>query len=180
MKYKNSKGKENFMTSDPQHNLIACVGCGAMVADIDGATHRYLGASAGCWALYGEVLACEYQDMRYMKVHNLTVDAYTLQHIGTPSPQTIQSAAVHLMSLYVQIEHDADQMMAIQMRQRGAAHKGSYHWLTPPDFLGEITIADIYLATTPDDHEGAVRAWAQSVWQAWSVHHAIVKAGAGV
>jgi hypothetical protein len=44
MKYKNSKGKENFMTSDPQHNLIACVGCGAMVADIDGATHRYLGA----------------------------------------------------------------------------------------------------------------------------------------
>ena len=35
---------------------IACSGCGAAVAEGDGPTHDYLGASAGCFALFGEYL----------------------------------------------------------------------------------------------------------------------------
>ena len=33
--------------------ILACPGCGALVPDIDGPTHAYLGASAGCWAAWG-------------------------------------------------------------------------------------------------------------------------------
>ena len=65
---------------------IACTGCGALVPDTPGPTHRYIGASPQCWALFGEVLAREYSDFRYASVHQLTVDSYAAQHPGTPSP----------------------------------------------------------------------------------------------
>ena len=68
---------------------IICPGCGARVRDFDGATHAYIGAVAGCWELFGEVLAREYEQPAYFAVHHLTVDAYAVQHPGTPSPRTI-------------------------------------------------------------------------------------------
>ncbi len=74
-----------------QAGLKPCVGCGALVLDIEGPTHRYLGVLPGCWALYGEVLKREYSDHREWLVHRLTVDAYAVQHQGESSPQTIQS-----------------------------------------------------------------------------------------
>jgi hypothetical protein len=41
-----------------------------MVPDIDGPTHRYIGASPGCcWALYGELAEKEAVDFRYMRSH---------------------------------------------------------------------------------------------------------------
>ena len=86
-------------------NLRPCVGCGALVPEIEGPTHRYLGASPGCWAVYGEVLEKEYGDyLRYAPVHRLTVDAYAAQHPGVPSPQSIQSVAVHLIRLHLVLE----------------------------------------------------------------------------
>lgn len=82
-------------------NLRPCVGCGALVPEIEGPTHRYLGAPPGCWAVYGEVLEKEYGDCsRYALNHRLTVDA--AQHPGVPSPQSIQSVAVHLIRLYLE------------------------------------------------------------------------------
>ena len=85
-------------------NLIPCVGCGALVPDVAGPTHPYIGASRGCWAIYGEVLAKEYGEYGYPPVHGLTVDAYAAQHPGTPSRQAIQSVAVHLIALYLVLE----------------------------------------------------------------------------
>ena len=36
-----------------QHSdLFACPGCGALFPPYDGPAHKYLGASAGCWALF--------------------------------------------------------------------------------------------------------------------------------
>jgi hypothetical protein len=32
--------------------LSPCPGCGALFPDFEGPTHRYIGASAGCWALF--------------------------------------------------------------------------------------------------------------------------------
>jgi len=73
-----------------------CIGCGLKSEKGDGVTHQYLESSARCWAKYGELLAREYENSRYMSVHDLTVDAYALQHPGTK----ISSAYVHLASLY--------------------------------------------------------------------------------
>ena len=76
--------------------LEPCPGCGALAPRSDGPAHRYLGASPGCWAIFGEVLAREYSDQRYWPVHHLTVDAYAIQHPGEPSTQTIQPASLRL------------------------------------------------------------------------------------
>ena len=106
-----------------------CIGCGAIVPRTDGPTHRYLGASPGCWAVYGEVLAREYQEPTYAVVHRMTVDAYAVQHPGTSSPQTIQSVVVHLISL----------CLMLVMQQAKRRHGDDFLWLDPPDSLGATT-----------------------------------------
>lgn len=83
----------------PTTTETKCFSCGALVKDIDGPVHRYMDSSPGCWATFGEVLAREYSAVNYGLNHRLTVDAYALQHPGKHSPQSIQSIAVHLVSL---------------------------------------------------------------------------------
>jgi len=69
------------------------------VPDNDGPIHRYLGASPGCWAAYGELSEKEASDYRYMRHHQMTVDAYCAQHPGTPSPQAVRSVADQLQGV---------------------------------------------------------------------------------
>lgn len=155
-------------------NLVPCE-CGAHVPYSDGATHRYIGAVAGCWAIYGEVLAREYENAMYMRFHHFTVDAYSLQHPGTPSPQAIQSVAVHLVSLYHQLELNSDIDTMRDAMRRITQRKGQLPWLEPPTSFGEITVLDIHAAATAEEHGQLVQQWATSVWEAWSAHHPIVR-----
>jgi hypothetical protein len=46
----------------------------------------------------------EYGPLDYPDVHRLTVDTYAVQHPGRPTPQTIQSVTVHLISLSCVLE----------------------------------------------------------------------------
>ena len=159
--------------------LVACPGCGALVPAGDGPVHAYYGAAAGCWALYGEVLAREYGDFRYARVHRLTVDAYAVQHPGTPEPRTIQSVAVHLVGLYLSLECAVPGGPAAAVLQAAADRSASFHWLEPPPSLGAVTVRDVHAAgADPDGHQQAVRRWAESAWAAWSAHHAQVRAWA--
>jgi hypothetical protein len=64
--------------------LGPCPRCGALVPEIDGPTHRYIEASPGCWAAYGKLSVKEASDFRYMRPHQLTVDAYCAQYRGRP------------------------------------------------------------------------------------------------
>lgn len=160
------------MTNEP---YIACPGCGASVPDTDGPTHDYIGAPPGCWALFGEVLAREYSDVRYWPVHHLTVDAYAAQHPGTPSRQAMQSVAVHLISLYLQIERGYDVERAQRAIQRAVANKQAYVWLDPPAPLGDVTVRDVHAASSPAEHVQRVKAWAAAVWNAWTPHHATIR-----
>lgn len=153
---------------------IPCLGCGALVPDTAGPTHRYLGASPGCWAVFGQVLAREYGEYRYPFAHRLSVDAYAAQHPGTPSPQTIQSVAVHLISLYSILERGFDARLAIRAMDQATRHKVAYVWLDPPTSLGSITVVDLAGARDATEHERVARDWARSVWQAWSPHRAAI------
>ena len=150
---------------------IPCIGCGALVAAGDGAAHSYIGASPGCWALYGEVLAREYTDPRYGSVHQLTVDAYAAQHPGKPSPQAIQSVTIHLVGLYIVFELRRTTQQARRTIQRAVQHKKDFIWLDPPASLGELTIVDIHAAKDHVEHNARVREWALGVWRAWEPHH---------
>ncbi len=157
-------------------NLRPCIGCGALVPEIEGPTHRYLGASPGCWAVYGEVLEREYGDyLRYAPVHRLTVDAYAAQHPGVPSPQSIQSVAVHLILLHLVLEHGLRPERANAAMQWTVSRSKDFVWLDPPVSPGKITILDVRDAKDPTEHIERVREWARSVWEAWAPHHDMVR-----
>lgn len=154
---------------------VQCIGCGGLVAEVEGPVHRYLEASPGCWRVYGEVLAREYSDLAFWAVHRLTVDSYAVQHPGQRSPQTIQSVCVHLLSLYLVLERGADPEFVTRAMQAMVRQKDRFAWLTPPSSRGRITVADITAASTPAEHGQRVRAWAESAWSAWAPHHEIVR-----
>ena len=104
----------------PHNALSPCPGCGALFPPRDGPTHRYLGASAGCWALHcwstvrggadvGELVAQSRIPNNGVRVpvhsdaspiESLWGGAYGVQHHGGTSPQAIQSVAVHLLDLH--------------------------------------------------------------------------------
>ncbi|MGH2615999.1 MAG: DUF5946 family protein, partial [Thermomicrobiales bacterium] len=81
-----------------------CPGCGALTDEGDGPTHPYFGSSPGCWAIYGEVLAREYEEFDYPPIHRLTVDSYAVQHPDETSPLATQSVALHLAGLHLVLE----------------------------------------------------------------------------
>jgi hypothetical protein len=154
----------------------ACAGCGAILPEADGPTHRYLESSAACWSTYGEVLAREYGDPGlFRRVHRLTVDVYAVQHPGRPSAQAIQSVAVHLMSLCALLEGGSGAEGASKLIREGVRVKRRFVWLQPPQSMGPLTVADVGKARGPAEHERAVRDWASSAWHAWAPHHATVR-----
>ena len=113
--------------------------------------------------------ARDFGDYAAAALHQLTVDAYAAQHPGVPSRRSIQSVAVHLISLCAQLERDATPARAreIIIAALGVAYR--YVWLDPPRFDGALSVVDV--AAGAD-----VRAWAESVWRAWAPHHDTVRA----
>ncbi len=148
-----------------------CSGCGVELPAVTGPVHRYIESSPSCWAAYGQVLAREYSDRAYLAAHRLTVDAYAAQHPGRPSPQSIQSVAVHLISLHAVLERQLPHPAATQLVRR-CVDRMHFHWLDPPPQRGYLTVSSVLAARSPEEHVHAVDRWARSVWQAWCMHHA--------
>jgi hypothetical protein len=158
---------------------VICPGCRAAVPDLaEMREHPHIGSAPGCWLLYSEVLAREYGDLRYTPAHQLTVDAYAVQHPGLPGRRTAQSVAIHLVGLCLSLERGRGALELPRLRQGLAPPKRVFPWLAPPDSLGEVTVADVHAAETPEAHRATVDRWARSAWEAWSLHHAQVRAWA--
>jgi hypothetical protein len=154
-----------------------CPDCGVTLAPHDGPTHPYLGASAACWALFNEVLAREYASPVLMeRVHRLTVDAYAAQHPGQPERRTIQSVWGHLAALHMTLERKLDPVFARRVIAALVDSGDGLVWLAPPPSLGAITVVEVAAAPDEAAHAAAVDRWAESVWVAWSPHHAAVRA----
>jgi hypothetical protein len=147
---------------------------------LDGPVHRYMESSSACWAEYGKVLAREYSDQELMGgCHRLTTDTFAVQHPGKPSPQSIQSVAIHLIALHVVLELGWTHDEARALLSRAAEHM-TFQWLDRPENLGNITAADVARAGSNAEHMGAVLSWASDAWRAWSPHHAQIRAWAGI
>ncbi|MBA3839846.1 MAG: hypothetical protein H0X55_06055 [Thermoleophilaceae bacterium] len=151
-----------------------CPGCGALLPAEDGPTHPYIRASPACWARYGEVLAREFGDPDYFALHQLTVDAYAVQHPGVAERRAIQSVGLHLMTLCMVIEDGADPREGPKLHRR-MVRRPAFEWLDPPPMDGRLTVAAILPAQSPSEHERLVRAWARDVWEAWTPHHETVR-----
>ena len=154
---------------------VRCIGCGGLVPQMDWPTHRYMESSPGCWYVYGEVLSREYSDLAFGALHRLTVDSYAVQHPGRPSPQSIQSVCVHLISLCLAVERGVELAYATRVMGAAVRTKERFVWLTPPRSVGEITVGDVAAVSTAAAHVQIVRAWAESAWSAWGDHHQMVR-----
>ena len=153
----------------------SCVGCGAVVEKIDGPVHRYMMSAPGCWERYGELLGTLAIDPAAGATRVLCVDAYATQHPGSPNPQAIQSVAIHLLNMYgYLVQHRQVGIPQKSVTMHG--HDGEFHWLEPPSFAQSRTVFDVPFDAPGDTIAKAARAWAESVWAAWSRHHAQIAA----
>lgn len=146
-----------------------CVGCGAVFDALDGPVHRYMTSSPACWARYGELLGVLATRPDLQAVRQMCVDAYAVQHPGTPNPQAIQSVALHLLSMR---RYLVEGLPVVPLRVVG--EKGAFVWLTPPAVRGERTVADVPLDGAGSVLVAAARSWVESAWAAWAPHHAQV------
>ena len=53
--------------------------------------------------------------------------------------------------------------------------KDRCEWFEPPTMLRTLSVLEVLLAASNEEHENRVRAWAESVWKAWAVHHDTVR-----
>jgi CTP:molybdopterin cytidylyltransferase MocA len=164
--------------SDLERVTEACHGCGAryLPQAID-ETHPYIGASPACWATFGEVLAREFGDISYGRVHRNTVDIYAVQHPGTDDRRQRQSVALHLIGICHWLEHRMEVAQLNEITQRLASEDRPWPWLTPPDGY-PMTVVDVVAARDGAEHVSLVRRWAEVTWQSWSAHHGQVRAWA--
>jgi hypothetical protein len=142
--------------------LSPCPGCGALFPSIDGPTHRYVGASAGCWALFNWTVIPAVPDTTGLvgqsripenpilvpahgdapPLNAIFGDAYGVQHHGEDSPQPIQSVAVHLLNLYGIISGKTTRPrwpIDRALRKRGVFRK-----LDPPAIGSALTIRHLF------------------------------------
>jgi hypothetical protein len=137
------------------------------------------GTSPGCWGLYGDILAREYGEWGYPAIHRLTLDTYGAQHPGARSPKAVQSMAVHLIAMYLALEHEVASKRIPAEIGRVVVDLTAFHWLEPPSLEGQRTVADVAGARNLREHQARVKWWARSVWEAWSDHHETIRRWAG-
>lgn len=163
------------MTEDAAPALVPCPDCRALVADVDGPTHAYIGGNAGCWAAWGELQARSYGDPALASVAPLAVDAYAAQHHGVEGRRQAQSVWAHLVSLCAILERGRAPVDGIRLKQDLLRHDPVFAWLAPPVDPGSMTVLDVP-ATPGPEAVAAVRRWAQAVWESWSTHHEVIRA----
>lgn len=158
----------------PAPAVMTCPGCGLVLRPTSGPTHRYIGASAACWSLYGDVLGRIYGDPDRRRLLQLVVDSYAVQHPGSPGRQAAQSVAIHLMTLCLCVERGRNPADGPRVHS-AMVERPAFPWLEPPATRGSFTIRDVAEAETNEQYESAVWGWARDVWHAWSAHHATIR-----
>jgi hypothetical protein len=169
--------------------LSPCPGCGALFPPHDGPTHRYIGASAGCWALVSwsvvsggaDVVAELVAQSRVpdrvvpaparrdeLSLDFVVNDAYGVQHHGEDSPQAVQSVAAHLLDLHAIVTGRTTQpgwALGRAVRARGVFRK-----LAPPPLGSALTYRHLFpgggVATPVTRGQYVV-----SVYEAWIALH---------
>lgn len=141
----------------------ACEDCGARIA-----TGR-----TGCQKLFEDVLATEFGDYRYGRLHRLTVDTYSLQH-PERYMRSGKSFAAHLTGMAAALEADESVNQALQRWLNGPRRIDAPDPPSPGQ-RGKLTITHVHGASDPEEHLRRVRQWARSTWEAWSAHHDLAR-----
>lgn len=136
-----------------------CQCCGARVAE----------GLKGCFELFAELGLRRYNDPAGDPPFFYGVDAHALQH---PEVHGKKNNAADLLRLHWIFAHDAHAHAGTVPRwwQHYLAHYDVPR-LEPPVARGDVTVVDVAAAATPDEYTVLLRAWAEAVYQAWSLHH---------
>jgi hypothetical protein len=148
--------------------LPACPGCGLVVPPVDGPTHPYIGASAGCWALFTELSVLP---LGSFASGELLTDAYAVQHPGVPERRAIQSVCVHLILLCATVERQWPSSRAVWLRRRALAQPSPWRWFDVGLPVGTLTVAHPFAAENADQRGQRLWGWATGVWAAHRDHH---------
>jgi hypothetical protein len=161
-----------------ERRLTRCPECGAMVNDVEGPT--YGTGAPGCWAAFGEITGREFSDPAYRAHRRSPIDAYAVQHPGSPSPRASKSAWVHLVGLCLVLERAFPVDAAVRAIARLASEPPAFPWLEPPEDRGSMTVVDVAAAEDVAAHVRAMQDWADAAWAAWAPHHPVVRQRADV
>jgi len=155
--------------------MTTCPGCGLeMPARSDAPADGYFNTSRECWSVFTEVAGAEFSNaLIFGRVHQLTVDAYAVQHAGGPHPD--KSVDIHLVGLHLVNECGIAPTAAPPLMQRLASAVAEWPHFERPRVEWTKTIFDVALAAgDSEQHVHAVRAWSGTVWRAWAAHHAAI------
>jgi hypothetical protein len=155
--------------------LEACPGCHLRYAPLAGATDPYGGASAACWALFGEACARDYGEFRYPPIHRTMVDAYMAQHPGYATAAGRRSVIVHLVGLHLTLERGLPNADVIAAIRHVFPDKRDVVPLLPVPVAWDVTVDAMVGAADLDDHTRRARRWAEAVWKAWTPHHPSIR-----
>lgn len=166
------------MLMTPSSETERCPDCRVVLPKLPDTapTHRYIGASASCWAVFTALVNGGEPPMTPQPLNGLLVDAYAAQHPGRPSPQAIQSVIVHTLVLHGVFAHQiaAKQAQWIRLRalgDNGPAKINRYKWLDPPDFSGALTVVDVAAAADPTARSTVAADYVAEVWRRWFAKH---------
>jgi len=173
--------------------LSPCPGCGALFPPYDGPKHRYVGASAGCWALFTWDVMSTGRDTTglvtqsripessiHIPVLNDTPlldavfgDAYGVQHHGDDSPQAIQSVALHLLNIHGIISGKTTRPR--WPIKRAIRTRGVFRKLKPPVPGSALTIRHLFPGGGVDSPVTRSQ-YVTSVYETWmALHRSIVE-----
>ncbi len=106
-------------------------------------------------------------------LHQLTEDTYAAQHAGPNVPAI--GVAFALIGLHLRLDLGWSGNAVRATHQYLAAHQRDWPKFDPPSARATLTVAHVSGSPTPLEHASRVRAWAASVWEAWSPEHAAVR-----
>jgi hypothetical protein len=144
--------------------LQPCDGCGL----------RVQGGTEGCRALFDELVARDFSDVLYFRVHRLMVDVYALQHPARFC-KSAKSLAAHLCGLYSILEADASRAVGDAALRRWLDGKVDLEKPELPSVRGELTIDSVRDTSDPESYARAVDRWARSTWDAYAPLHPLAR-----
>jgi len=152
------------MSAGPDETPEPCSGCGAPVP----------GGSTGCQAIFEALLARDFADARYFRVHRMLVDTYSLQHPDRYCASA-KSLAAHLAGLGLILERGASPAVGSAALRRWLDGSPVLEKPPLPEDRGALTIADVREAEDPLAHATAVERWARTTWEAYAPLHAVAR-----
>jgi hypothetical protein len=125
--------------------------------------------------MFDELIAREFSDYRYARLHRLTVDTYALQH-PEQFMRSAKSFVAHLTGMCAAMEKDDVAWI----------NRAVQEWLNGPKMIerpadvptarrGELTVVEVLAVDDPAQYLQRIREWARGTWEAWSTHHALAR-----